>query len=409
MARILVIEPHFSGHRGAYLIWSVNKLIARGALVCVATSSGSCGHRVWTELHGIRDENSNVLTLLSEDLEAPSKGGGGLVRLIARDLVFWRFFRRCYRRSLQEGPIDVVFVLCGDRAAYSLAVLGSPFGPVPWGCIMMQSSFHFSDMHISGPVIRGNKLRRSLFERMLHDATMRFCFSDDPSLLEYVADAWPGSKAKVHLLIHPQVISGGDREKSRRALDISAESFVVLCYGSMGKRKGLDLLIEAFARVDVSQPTILMIAGTHKDSSVERALSSPAAKCLLDSNQLRVIPYFLDGEEENRVFRAADLIWLGYREHSHMSGVLTQAASAGLPVISSREGVIGWLSLRHELGPVFDFRDPEHVAIKLSKIINDPDCAAHYRSRIAAWRSSVGFPDASDRLFEEITEAAKQR
>jgi glycosyltransferase involved in cell wall biosynthesis len=44
------------------------------------------------------------------------------------------------------------------------------------------------------------------------------------------------------------------------------------------------------------------------------------------------------------------MVWLGYRDHYVMSGVLVQAGSMGLPVVACNTGLIGWLTHKYELG-----------------------------------------------------------
>ena len=51
---------------------------------------------------------------------------------------------------------------------------------------------------------------------------------------------------------------------------------------------------------------------------------------------------YLNMDEENMVFSAADVVWLGYQGHYHMSGVLVQAGVMGLPVVASDEGLMAF-------------------------------------------------------------------
>ena len=63
---------------------------------------------------------------------------------------------------------------------------------------------------------------------------------------------------------------------------------------------------------------------------------------------------FISEEEEYLVFKASDIIWIGYREHYTMSGVIVQAGRMGKPTIACKEGVIGWLTKKNKLGAVID-------------------------------------------------------
>ena len=79
-----------------------------------------------------------------------------------------------------------------------------------------------------------------------------------------------------------------------------------------------------------------------------------------------------DDESEAQVFTAADLVWLGYVGGAYgSSGVLYQAGSAGLPVISMADGLIGWTVRKHKLGISLDTTDTAKVVDAIERMRND--------------------------------------
>ena len=81
-----------------------------------------------------------------------------------------------------------------------------------------------------------------------------------------------------------------------------------------------------------------------QEAKIQALLKSRKGSQLTMSERLHQINKFLSDEEEYLVFKASDIVWLGYREHYTMSGVIIQACRMGLPVISCKEGVVGWLT-----------------------------------------------------------------
>jgi glycosyltransferase involved in cell wall biosynthesis len=65
-----------------------------------------------------------------------------------------------------------------------------------------------------------------------------------------------------------------------------------------------------------------------------------------------VLDSFISNDMERDLFSACDAVWLGYKGHYGMSGVLVQAYRFGKPVIATEDGLIGWFSRRCELGPI---------------------------------------------------------
>ena len=77
------------------------------------------------------------------------------------------------------------------------------------------------------------------------------------------------------------------------------------------------------------------------------------------------------------VFSAADVVWLGYQGHYHMSGVLVQAGVMGLPVIACEEGLIGWLTRRFGSGPVVATSSPAAIATAIAELSRNATLAQH--------------------------------
>jgi glycosyltransferase involved in cell wall biosynthesis len=67
-----------------------------------------------------------------------------------------------------------------------------------------------------------------------------------------------------------------------------------------------------------------------------------------------VLDHFISGETESDLFSACDVVWLGYKGHYGMSGVLVQAYRSGTPLIATADGLIGWFCGDGELGPVIN-------------------------------------------------------
>jgi glycosyltransferase involved in cell wall biosynthesis len=67
-----------------------------------------------------------------------------------------------------------------------------------------------------------------------------------------------------------------------------------------------------------------------------------------------ILDQFVSNEMERDLFSACDVVWLGYKGHYGMSGVLVQAYRFDKPVVATSDGLIGWLCRGGQLGPCLD-------------------------------------------------------
>jgi glycosyltransferase involved in cell wall biosynthesis len=97
-----------------------------------------------------------------------------------------------------------------------------------------------------------------------------------------------------------------------------------------------------------------------------------------------VLDRFISSETELDLFSACDVVWLGYKGHYGMSGVLVQAFRFGKPVIATADGLIGWFCRTGELGPVIDDLTPGSINRALDDVLarrKRPVAAGHLLER----------------------------
>lgn len=107
------------------------------------------------------------------------------------------------------------------------------------------------------------------------------------------------------------------RTDARRILGIDAGQFVILNFGAVRAYKGIPELISAFHELNDST-LILMIVGSCRDESLERAIRAEGARDPRIMTRLQVIP----ADEVQLYFAAADLVVLPYKEILNSGGAL---------------------------------------------------------------------------------------
>lgn len=127
-----------------------------------------------------------------------------------------------------------------------------------------------------------------------------------------------------------------DRATARKHFGFSPEETVFLFLGQIRYYKGIDILMEAFAKVNQIYPkTSLVIAGKPLDP-IDKSVLNFYPDVL---NSILLVERYIPGEELQLYFNCADIVVLPYRKIL-TSGSVILALSFGRPVIAPRCGMI---------------------------------------------------------------------
>ncbi|MFM0057520.1 group 1 glycosyl transferase [Paraburkholderia phytofirmans] len=339
---VLIVEPNLTGHRWRYAEWIMQACAEAGYPCMLVTECANEDHRLARQITAANRPDQQIAFVDPEErprnrLPDPNE--------------YWRFhryFKRVHSIITRMQSIRLVVVPYVDYFFYSLPFLGSPFGKTPWIGITMRSTFHHHKVGIKAPdrpVV--NAIKALLFKRAIRTTGLRTLLTIDPTLPEwsarsaskrsaaiaYVADPFPDEHAENPVL-------------ARERLGLDPEQRYLLVYGAITERKGIYELVHALTRLEHA-PT-LIVAG-EQDAGTRHFMRNHVRS--LNPAPL-VLDAFISNDMERDLFSACDAVWLGYKGHYGMSGVLVQAYRFGKPVIATEDGLIGWFSRRCELGPI---------------------------------------------------------
>jgi hypothetical protein len=314
------------GHYGVYLRWIVRGAVERNLRVFIATFENSLDHPIFKTMLGECEETPEIISLpLPETDYMQNFGLWGLLR---KEIFYRSLFGRFYNEAIQKTTPDFVFLPYLDYCAYAIALLGSPLRHTPWAGLAMRQAFHFKKMGIIGPRSLLLLPKQLLFLRMLQQANLRVLFTIDPVLNKYIKSKTSACDRKMHYLRDPANLEGDiSKEVASKKLLIPNDAFIVLVYGAISFRKGMDVLLSAMADQEFPEGVHILLAGRQKPEVV-RLLSSPFVGSLRSSGLLHQMNKFLTDEEKYMVFKASDIAWLGYRGHYTMCAVCRRRLEA---------------------------------------------------------------------------------
>ena len=140
-----------------------------------------------------------------------------------------------------------------------------------------------------------------------------------------------------------------DPSAARVELDLPPHRRIALFVGLIRPYKGVDILIDAMARLSADADWLLLVAG-EPWGDLEAALTKQVADLGL-GDRVRLSLGWVPEAEMPRLLAAADLVVLPYRSGSQ-SAVAPMALAAGVPVLTTdiggvaeivRHGVDGWV------------------------------------------------------------------
>ncbi len=181
----------------------------------------------------------------------------------------------------------------------------------------------------------------------------------------YVAEALKGYRLSrtPRMVIIPQGIND-----DFFSINCSSTSKTVLSVGSISKRKGHHLLIQAFSKAAEELKDIkLVICGALTDRSYFQSLQS-LAKSTQCSDRI-VIKADLRKEEILDYYRNAHVFALHTQEESQ-GIVFAEAMAAGLPIVSTRVGGVPFVVSEGASGYLTDYGDVEGFAQALTKVFS---------------------------------------
>lgn len=144
------------------------------------------------------------------------------------------------------------------------------------------------------------------------------------------------------------------REQARDRLNLPSDKFIFLHCGTSFPVKGLHDACTAINMLgpELKSKLMLVRAGELWDPDLKPVINSLG----------RLVDEYIDQEDLNDYYAAADCVLMPYRNHTGSSGVLIHSAANRRPVIAPDYAMIGDFTSRYKLGYLYKHLDLDSLA-----------------------------------------------
>ena len=198
--------------------------------------------------------------------------------------------------------------------------------------------------------------------------------------------------SKCHFLPNPinlSIYSPGDRQQARGRLGIKSSGLVVLAGADSlkDKRKGMDLLFEAWSEIPKEQATLALFGRNGETSEGKIYLGSIESDTQMAD-----------------VYRAADL-YVHPAGQENAPCTIQESLACGTPVLAFPVGGIPEMVVPRKTGFLVARLSPESLAETLASALADPEQLREMRERCRKYAEEIWNPE---KLMRQFTELARE-
>ncbi|RRA99104.1 glycosyltransferase [Larkinella rosea] len=169
--------------------------------------------------------------------------------------------------------------------------------------------------------------------------------------------------------VESYAIQPAEGEELRIKLQIEPNRRILLLFGHLDDRKGIEPLLEAMKRLSAEQKNrlCLVLAGPIQpdfQQLIERKMAEVG-------DEVQIVRSFkeIKGREIQVHFELSDYVLALYQHHIGMASVVVRAAVSRKPVLASDFGYLGQLVQTEQLGAVTDATSPDAIRSLLERVL----------------------------------------
>ena len=311
--------------------------------------------------------------------------------------------RKTLKKAVHEFRPDHVYVPTGDGISPILG-LARAFDPFP----LPSGTEAEAGFHRGGFAYRAASIRKRVQHRLTYYATRWTPWTRlhhvDVLAYEWLVARGGALAGRCRLLPDPvESLPAATCAEARRKLNLPEEGRIVGCVGIIDERKGIDLLLGAFAKADLRPDDRLLLVGQHA-ALIKELLAGDYAD-LVKRGRIITIDRYVDIEELTTAISAMNLVCTPHNRHIGISSIVIRAAAGGRPVLAADYGWSKVIVPKFDLGWTCRVQEADPFADMLRRCLESCDGwnLGEAGRRFVAFNSSSNFIAAwTERLRERL-------
>lgn len=382
---VLIFEPEYGGHHFRWASYLVEAFLSRRDLVTLATTTQALAS---SEYHEHLERFRNRIEILAVRGLAPKRATcHRRARHVLEAVHLVRTVRR-RRPDLVVVPyLDAMLIPLGILQLCGLGFEAHRRVDV----IVMRGEFAYPEIRTTAHWRFHPKWRFKewvLRKGLRSDWFSRVFVIDDIAYRHM--QAWQRGRTELKFCPDPVSDSFPERDRARRELGLDDTVKILGSWGVLDSRKGVDLLLQAFAARAPCAEECLLLAG-RLDPYIARQWAVLCGKDPSLEGRVVIADRFLSATDMRRYIAAVDVAAVVYPAHVGSSSVLLEAVAAGKPVLGSQFGWVGHAIRENRLGYCCDVRSPEALAKGLDWAFSAPRFDAERSRRLIERNTLAAF------------------
>jgi hypothetical protein len=378
MKKILIIETEYEGHYlTGYIKYILRSFVKKKIYITLLTSESAL-KRAKGAFKILKNENVkfSILVIKNAILEQHLKyqkrhnKSQSSLALFFDQINFYFIIKKEFKKINLINNYDHVFVPSIQKIDKAIALFGTPFQNTSFSGIYLDIKFHLRSFGISHKS-RLNFFSQIFFKKLLNIENLKSIITNDHLLTKFLKKKNWKNYHKVNFLHDPKETNFKfKKNNARKTLGLPNKSIFILVYGALIDSKGIFELLSIFENNEVNKNIKIILAG--KQFGLTKFLLSHNifVKKLKLNTKLFIYNKWLTEEEEALFFSAVDIVWVGYKSYSSPSGVLYQAVSKSLPIITSDDGLICHLNKKIKIGISVNIFSPSEIIKAINYVTN---------------------------------------
>ncbi len=366
MKKILIVETYYEGHYlTGYIKYILRSLKNKKFIITILTSENTLKYGKGA-IEILKKEKVKFKILTTNfDTNATFFGSN----LYLNQIINYNKIKKFLKKN-PNLKYDVVCFTSLQRFLIPLSLFGNPFKNTPILGVFLAAKFHLKYFGINQ---RGSFdfLYNFLFQLLVKKDFIKYVIINDYLLEKYLKKIKKPIFKKIFFLHDPKETRFKyNKYKIRKSFHLSTKHKYLLLYGALIDSKGIQELFKIIKSKNINKNLRLIIAGK-QFAKIKHFLNSDITLKIIKQKKITIFDGWQSEKMEAKLLSISDIVWIAYRNYSSPSGVLYQAASLGLPVIVSNDGMINKLIKKYNFGISIDINNPSTSAKKISTFFNN--------------------------------------